>query len=201
MTYGVSAPTSLVTVKFRFLGRGLFLGLVAISFALIFAPFLIPFVLHVYVWDWGSGEPSFFRFIVTLILTSGLAAVLFTGVWFLNDTGLSYSNQAKVLESGGLIEIRSVGGWFEQLLRGYASISVIFSYLIIITGFWTSIQGVSDPLTLILLATIVFPIPIYMVLAVLPTLVILDLIKDHRTAFMLKVAKKLGITGEVVYPS
>ncbi|MHA2406713.1 MAG: hypothetical protein ACXADB_09225 [Candidatus Hermodarchaeia archaeon] len=199
MAYGVSAPTSPVNEKFRFLGRGLFLGLVAISFALILTPFLSPLVLYVYVWGWGSGEPLFFTFIVSLVLTAGLAAVLFTGVWFLNDAGLSYSNQAKVLESGGLIEIRSVGGWFEQLLRGYAGISVIFSYLIIITGFWTSVQGISDPLSLALLAAIVFPIPIYMVLAVLPTLVILDLIKDHRTVFMLKVAKKLGITGEIEY--
>lgn len=201
MAYGVSAPALPVNEKFRFLGRGFFLGLVAISFALILTPFLSHLVLYEYVWGWGSAEVSFFTFIVSLVLTAGLAAVLFTGVWFLNDAGLSYSNQAKVLESGGLIEIRGVGGWFEQLLRGYAGISVIFSYLIIITGFWNSVQGVSDPLSIVLLAAIVFPIPVYMALAVLPTLVVLDLLQDHRTAFMLNVAKKLGITGEIEYPS
>lgn len=200
MTYGFSSPATSEDATFRQLGRGFFPGLVAISFATMLIPYLSNLVLYDYVVNWGSAEVVFFTFIVSLIFTTALAAIIFAGVWSLNDARLVYSNQAKVLEAGGIIEIRSVGGWFQQLLKGYAGISVIFTYLVIITEFWNSMQGVSDPLSLILLGAIMVPIPVYAALAVLPTIVVLDLLKNHRTSFMFNMAKKLGITEEIKYP-
>ena len=200
MTYGQTSQPASETVKFRQLGKGFFPGLLAINFASMLIPYLSPIVLYDYVATWGSAQVAFFTFIVALLFTAVFASLLFAGVWALNDAGIVYSNQATALDAGQVLEVRGVGGWFHQLLKGYAGISVIFTYLVIITEFWNSMQGVPDLFSLILLGAIMFPIPIYAALAVLPTIVVLDVLKNRRNAFMVNFAKKLGITEEIEYP-
>lgn len=200
MTYGIGRRSPPENKKIRKLGQGLFPGLVAINFAIMLLPYLSDNVLYDYVSTWGGSQATFFAFLVSLLFTAMPASILFAGVWFLEDASIAYSNQAKVKDTGGIIEIRSVGGWYQQFLKGYAGIGAIFTYLIIITNFWSSMQGVTDPLSTLLLLAIIAPIPIYATMAVLPTILVLEFTRTHRTSFILNFAQKLGITEEIAYP-
>lgn len=182
------------------LGRGLFPGLVAINIATMIIPYFSDTILHDYVSMWGGSQATFFVFLVSLLFTAIPASVLFAGVWFLDDAGIVYSNQAKVKNTGGILEIRSVGGWYRQFLKGYAGIGVLFTYLIIISNFWSSMQGVTDPLSAIFFLSIIAPIPLYAAMAVLPTILVFEVTRTHRTTYILNMTKKLGIIEEIEYP-
>lgn len=203
-TYGVYNRPPQERGRFQRLGRGFVPGLLMINFAILLVPFFSSFILypHVAIVDpSGGSEVTFFAFIVLLLFTIILAALLFSGVWFLEDAGIVYSNKAKAEADDGVREIRSVGGWYYQFLQGYAGVGVVFSYIVIITNFWNSVLiSVGDPSTLLLLSALIFPIPIYTTLACLPAVVLLDMITPHRNAYVLKIARRLGITETIEYP-
>lgn len=197
MTYGIYQRPSLDTEKFRKLGSGFFPGLVAINIAIMLVQYLSPLLLHNYVFTWGGRQSTFFGFIVLLAFTTAISSILFSGVWFLNDAGIGYSNKEKVKDTDEILEIRSCGGWYKQLLKGYAGIGAIFTYTILITDFWVSMEVIMDPMTTILLLSVIVPIPIYAAMAVLPTIILLELTKAHRIRYILKVARKMGITEDM----
>lgn len=200
MTYGIGQRAPPANNQVRNLGQGLFPGLVVINLATMLLPYLSGTVLYDYISTWGGSQATFFAFLVSLLFTATPASILFADVWVLDDAGIAYSTHAKAKDTGGIIEIRSIGGWYQQFLKGYAGIGVIFTYLIIITNFWSSMQGVTDPLSTLLLLAIIAPIPIYATMAVLPTILVLELTRTHRTSFILNFAQKLGITKEIAYP-
>jgi len=89
-----------------------------------------------------------------------------------------------------LIEVRSVGGWFQNFLKGYAGISVIFALYI------SLFQGFSQPVPLfgkVLVAIGLLFEPIFFTLLGLPAIIIFDKTLDRRKNYMLKFAKKLRI--------
>ncbi|MFX1562874.1 MAG: hypothetical protein ACFFDP_06165, partial [Promethearchaeota archaeon] len=142
-------------------------------------------------------QSTFLGFIVVLVFTSAISSILFSGVWFLNDAGIGYSNKDKVGDTDEILEIRSCGGWFRDLLKGYAGIGAIFTYIILIANLWRSMEiGWMDPI-FISMSFIVIPIPIYAAMAVLPTIILFELTKAHRIRYMLNVAKKMGITEDM----
>ncbi|MFX1563397.1 MAG: hypothetical protein ACFFDP_08830, partial [Promethearchaeota archaeon] len=195
MTYGIYQRPPLEMEKFGKLGSGFFPGLVAINIASMLSPYLSSLLLFPSVQE---NQTTFFGFIILLIFTSAFSSILFSGVWFLNDAGIGYSNKNTAMETDGILEIRSCGGWYKQLLKGYAGIGAIFTYIVLITNFWFTMEtGWMDPITMILILSIFVPIPIYAAMAVLPTIILLEVTKAHRIKYVLKVARKMGITEDM----
>ena len=97
---------------------------------------------------------------------------------------------------GRPVEARAVGGWFNDYLRGYFGFGVAVSYLQILVVYFNEVlsQGLS-----INLADLIgwFGFPIYVIITVIPSLIILDLIQEHRVQYIKRVAARMGITKVV----
>ncbi|MHA1491690.1 MAG: hypothetical protein ACTSRI_18795 [Promethearchaeota archaeon] len=199
MIYGIierDAPK-----KSKVIMRGVFPALATLNFALIFTPYLQEVILLESVFIDRPGQVYFLTFAILCIFTAAPSAGLFSGAWFLNDAGIGYSNKEKVRDTGEFIEFRSVGGWFHQFLKGYAGIGVIFSFYEIISVFLNSAVGTvsANIFDLIMLLVIVIPLPLYGTLAMIPTLIFNDLLREKRIKFMRNQAKRMGITEELQY--
>jgi hypothetical protein len=198
MTYGIYQRPSLETGNLKNLGKGFFPGLVAINIAIMLVPFLSPLLLYADVFDMPIVQSTFLGFIVVLVFTAAISSILFSGVWFLNDAGIGYSNRDKIKDTEKILEIRSCGGWYRDLLKGYGGIGAIFTYIILIANLWLSMEiGWMDPIFISMLF-IIIPIPIYAAMAVVPTLILFEITKAHRIRYILNFAKKLGITEDMV---
>jgi len=138
-------------------------------------------------------------FLVLFMFTMGLGTLIFSPTWFLTDAGIVYSNVEKVAGTDEPVEGRTVGGRFTDFLRGYAGITVVLSYIQflslyipeeIVPGIELGLMNPSD-----IIATFVFffGIPIFMLIVTIPSLIILDINKEHRIRFIRKIAYKLGI--------
>jgi hypothetical protein len=131
-------------------------------------------------------------FVVLLVFTFSFTNLLFSPTWFLMDSGILYSNKLKLHEINKPLEIRSIGRWYEQFLKGYAGVSVLISYVNFITIFFIA---AGNNLSLFIITLLIFiPFPIIMIIPSIPGLIILDIIKEKRTNFILNKARKLGIT-------
>jgi len=122
-----------------------------------------------------------------------IALGLFSGAYFLNDSGIIYSNKNKVRDDPRPIELRSVGNWYIQFLKGYAGIAVLLNLYELISGF---VYLLGDPSMLI--AGVIFFIfwpfmPFFIAFLMIPAVIGLDLTFDKRKKYMLKYAKKRGI--------
>jgi len=173
----------------------LFPSLMAMNIAIMFA-FSIPLrdVLVSPAWLASQGElwPSI-TFLMILMVTIGIAIALFSAVWYLDDAGIVFSNEEKVKARSDPIEVRSVGGWYIYLLKGYAGIGAIFAFI----DFWTGLIAVAGPNTLAAIVGILGAMPFIIALYSLPALIILELIKSKRVSFIQNFAKKIGITDEL----
>jgi len=133
---------------------------------------------------------------VLLILTFGIALFFFSPVWFLKDSGIIYSNRERVETSQEMFTIKSIGDWFRTILKSYAGIGAIVTYILIIYNFINIvIESIGNPgITLDIPALILWiGLPFYLTLSLIPTLICNDLIKSHRIRFIRKVGDKLGI--------
>lgn len=134
----------------------------------------------------------FIVFVMTLIITTGIAMALFSPVWFLLDAGIVYTNKEKVKDKSDPIELHSVGGWYMGFLKGYAGISVIISFYTFLTELLTVIGE-----DLHWSGPVLFPLmPFFVIVLSLPAIIILDMTKERRKKFILKFARKLGISEE-----
>ncbi len=196
MDYGIQE--NLKSQKFKSMNKGIFPALLAINFSLMFA--LNSDIAEVVVYNIGdiSNMPStvnIIAFLIILSITIIIGMGLFSPVWFLNDAGIVYSNQEKVRKKQLEQPIigRSVGGWYMNLMKGYAGIAVIFSYYKLISQFLTEMTGVMLIPNLILFLPMMFLISI----AAIPAFILLDLTKEHRNKYIRKWAEKFGITKKV----
>jgi len=130
--------------------------------------------------------------VVMIMITSGISMGLFSSGWFLNDSGIVFTNKEKKKLSTEPIEVRSVGGWFQNFLKGYAGISVIYAFYIFMWRQVFSVEG-SDLFPNMLGSIGILFVPIFFSLLGLPAIIILDKTLDKRKNYMLKFAKKLGI--------
>ncbi len=106
----------------------------------------------------------------------------------LMDAGISYLNQKKVEGTEKLIEIKTSGGWYLNLLKGYTGIGVIISnYLIMLQlpGNWWNLI-INNALFLLGLK-----------ISSIPAVILLDVTKDHRIKYVRKWAMKFGINKKV----
>ena len=118
---------------------------------------------------------------------------LFSGAYFLNDAGLIYSNKNKVRIDPRPVELRSVGNWYIQFLKGYAGITVFLNLYELLSGF---VYLLGDPSSMI--AGILFfsswPImPFILAFLMIPAIIGLDFTFEKRKKYMLKYAEKRGI--------
>ncbi|MFX0073519.1 MAG: hypothetical protein ACFFAO_20775 [Candidatus Hermodarchaeota archaeon] len=172
--------------KFKFSSQGLFTSLMAINISLLLLnPDIVLFTT-------GTSNNYTVSFVVLLIFTFIFTNLLFSPTWFLMDSGILYSNKLNLKTTNKPFEIRSVGRWYEQFLKGYAGVSVLLSYVDFITIFFPATAG--DLPLFITLLIIFIPFPFIMIIPSIPALIILDKIKEKRTTFVLKRAKNIRIT-------
>lgn len=179
--------------EFKFFTEGIFASLMAINLSLLFT---IPFFISLSV---GSDPSSFIddlnTFLGLLMFTVGLASILFSTTWFLMDSGILYSNLKKSDDTSKPVEIRSVGKWYGQFLKGYAGISVLLSYYEFMELFIPQLANdLSIPLFVMLLIVFI-PFPIVIVIPLIPALIVSDRLKEHRIRFIREKARKMGITS------
>lgn len=188
---------------FRKINRGYFPSLLTIninSVILFSAPWILNFIFSKEALEIEGGiytttyVPAF---LILLIFTVGFGTLVFSPTWFLTDAGIVYSNEERVAGTDEPVEGRAVGGRFTEFMRGYAGLGVIFSYIQFLS-FYISEQLIPpNPLDLLAFLMFFLGIPIFLLIAVIPSLIIFDMTKRHRTRFIRNFAEKLGITDFV----
>ena len=143
--------------------------------------------------------PLVFQYILEnlflLMFTIALSMLIFSPGWFLIDAGIVFSTEEQVRGTDRPVEGRTVGGVFNDYLRGYSGFGIAFSYLQILVVYF---GGLLSVLRLDIVSLIGwFGLPVYIILAVIPTFIILDLTRDHRIQYVRRVAAKFGITRVV----
>jgi len=134
-------------------------------------------------------------FLALLMLTIGIASLMFSSTWFLMDSGILYSNLKRAEGTNKPAEIRSVGRWYGQLLKGYAGVSVILSYIGFMDLFIPQLANDLSLTLFIMLLFVFIPFPLVIVVPIIPAFMILDRLKEHRIRYIRKKASKLGITS------
>jgi len=179
--------------KFKGYLKAFFPALMALNFALIFVfnPTITGFLGI-------TTNPGFTWVLVSLfmllIVTYGIAMVLFSPAWFLSDAGIVYTNKEKVRNTTNPIEIRSVGGWYMGFMKGYAGISVIITFYSFVVELLNQITPdqfhFSIPMFLLLL-------PLLLSLWATPAVLLFELTREKRRKFVWKWANKLDITKDL----
>ena len=201
MLYGIQDRPQPQT--FNKILRGYYPALLAAnlnSIILFSAPWILDLILNkelmesgglVYSTIYGPG------FLVLVMFTIGLGTLVFSPTWFLTDAGIVYSNKESVEGTDQPVEGRTVGGRFTDYLRGYAGIGVIFSYLQFLSFFISEKTIPANPVDVLVFVVFFFGIPIFMLISVIPSLIILDITKEHRVRFVRSFAEKMGIADYV----
>jgi len=128
--------------------------------------------------------------------TGAIAMAVFSPIWFLQDGGLVYSNKEKVKVTSDPTEIRSLGGWYSNILKGFSGIAVIMQFYILVADLISYVDtSLNTTTVLFLVLWIIMPL----ILTFLYTIgiVALDIIFEKRKKFIIKVAEKFGITQKI----
>ena len=129
---------------------------------------------------------------ILLIVTFGIAVFFFAPVWFIKDSGIIYSNKEKIENSQELFTIKSIGDWFQTILKSYAGIGAIITYILIVYNFISTAYWNIPGLILWL------GLPFYLMLSLIPVLICNDLIKNHRINYVINLGEKLGISHTAI---
>ena len=125
--------------------------------------------------------------VVLMMLTIGFSMIVFSPSFFLNDGCILYSSIELVEETGRPIETRTVGGWFYGYFKGYAGLSVVFSYFLIVFNY---ISNVGMEFVFILFW---FGLPFFITVSIIPCFTFLDRIREHRMKYIQRIAVLMGI--------
>jgi hypothetical protein len=136
-----------------------------------------------------------FENLFLLMFTIALSMLIFSPGWFLIDAGIVYSTEEQVRGTDRPVEGRTVGGVFNDYLKGYSGFSIAFSYLQMLVVSYGDIINVER----VDIAQLIgfFGIPVYVILTVIPTFILLDLTRNHRIQYVRRVAAKIGISRVV----
>jgi hypothetical protein len=192
MIYGIQELRDPSPDKFKGVFKGFFPALMALNFAIIFSSYTAVKNL-IFSSNVEQDDPVtiILGVMILLALTSGIALALFSPVWFLLDSGIIYSNQKKLEKQKIPIEIRSVGGWYLYLLKGYAGISVIFYFYSIVSAYYSVESG--NFAGIIIFTALPFILALFMI----PSVILFDMASEHRKKYILKFATKYGIINNV----
>ena len=188
---------------FKKVMRGYYPALLAVNISSIFlfsAPWILDLILNKELMELGGSvyvQVYVPGFLVLLMFTIGLGTLIFSPTWFLTDAGIVYSNEEKVARTDDPVEGRAVGGRFTDFLRGYAGIGVVFSYIQFLSVFISQQTIPPNPVDIAVFLMFFLGLPIFLLLAVIPSLIILDITKEHRIRFVRNFARNMGITDFV----
>jgi hypothetical protein len=192
MTYGLQEKPNNTT--FHKTLQGFFPTLIALNFALMLAPLPLVYQAIIAPIYWGApGENTFAALLTLLMAFIGISAFIFSPIWFLLDGGIIYTNKEKVKYKDKPFEVKSVGGWYLFIMKGYAGISVIIEYSIFF-GIFLRQMFTLMPHDVIITLIVLIPFPITLTFVFIPAIIILDLFKENRKKYIRKCAKKFGIS-------
>jgi len=190
---------------FKKMMRGYYPALLAVnvnSIILFSAPWILDLILNKELMELGDLLYSRIYvpgFLVLLMFTIGLGTLVFSPTWFLTDAGIVYSNEERVAGTDQPVEGRAVGGRFTDFLRGYAGIGVVFSYLQFLLVYVSEQTIPPNLIDVIVFLVFFFGLPIFLLIAVIPSLILLDITREHRIRFVRNFAEKMGITDFVKF--
>ncbi|NVM16765.1 MAG: hypothetical protein HWN80_03555 [Candidatus Lokiarchaeota archaeon] len=148
--------------------------------------------------------PVFIRLLgqtILLIFTFGASTVLFSPVWLLKDSGIVFTTKDKVENSNETLLIKSIGEWFQTLLKGYAGIGVIFTYIFVIYDFVILfIANLGKPGNMLNVPSLFLwlGLPFYLVLSMIPAVILHDALKKRRLSYVRKIAHRIGIRDSAI---
>jgi len=198
MLYGIQNRPQPQT--FKKMMRGYYPALLAInisSIILFSAPWVLDLILNKELMELGGLVHTQIYvpgFLVLLMFTIGLGTLVFSPTWFLTDAGIVYSNEERVAGTDSPVEGRAVGGRFTDYLRGYAGIGVVFSYIQFLSVYISQQIIPPNPVDIAVFLIFFVGLPIFLLIAIIPSLIILDITKQHRIRFVRNFAEKMGIT-------
>jgi hypothetical protein len=194
MVYGIQESSRPEKFKKAYI-NSFFPALLALNFSLIMSDNVTLQGLLVQAEMLGPSSSSMVPIILISALFPLMGAIgmgLFSPVWFLQDAGIVYSNKEKVKGTSEPLEIRSVGGWYLYILKGYAGIAVIWSFYTFLSEIINS--GASDSVMFLIMWPIM---PFMLAFLYMPGIIALDMTYEKRKQFTIKIAGKLGITQKV----
>jgi hypothetical protein len=206
--YGIQYDTD--ERKLKLLTSGFYPVLMAVNLSFIFlTPTIITAILEADVINAFANTLRIDVFVrllgqtILLIFTFGVSTVVFSPVWLLKDSGIVFTTKEKVEKSNEMLLIKSIGEWFQTLLKGYAGIGVIFTYIFVITDFVNVfIDNIGVPGNHLNIPSLFLwlGLPFYLVLSMIPAIILHDVLKKHRVNYVRKIANKIGIR-DLVYVS
>jgi hypothetical protein len=179
--------------------KGLFPAILAINFSLMLCTNenIIKVVLAEHFWIGGITSDIYIAaFSVLVGYMIGIGYMIFTPIWFILDAGIVYSNVKDESTSYQPVEARTMGGWYQIIFKGYAGIGTFFSFYSFILGLLND-SNPSD-LGAFIGIILIIGLPIFAMLACLPTIILLDVIRNKRNKFVRAFARKIGIKEEVM---
>jgi len=194
--------------KISLLSSGFYPVLMAVNLSFIFlTPEIISGILEADVIA-NFAEPLkfhvFYRLLgqtILLIFTFGASTLLFSPVWLLKDSGIVFTTKDKVENSNETLLIKSIGEWFQTLLKGYAGIGVILTYFFVISDFVIIfIANIGSPGILLNIPSLFLwlGLPFYLVLSMIPAIILHDSLKKRRLSYVRKIAHRIGIRDAAI---
>jgi hypothetical protein len=194
--------------KVSVLKSGFYPVLMAVNLSFIFlTPEIISMILEADVINEFAISlriPVFIRLLsqtILLIFTFGASTVFFSPVWLLRDSGIVFTTKEKVENSNETLLIKSIGEWFQTLLKGYAGIGVIFTYIFVIYDFvFLFIANLGLPGNLLNIPSLFLwlGLPFYLVFSMIPAVIVHDAFKKRRLRYVRKIAHKIGIQDSAI---
>ena len=204
--YGIQSEPN--NKKVKLLSSGFYPVLMAINLSFIFlTPEIISAILDTNVISDLTivlKIPVFLRLLgqtILLLFTFGASTLLFSPVWLLKDSGIIFATKEKVENSDEKLLIKSIGEWFQTLLKGYAGIGVILTYTFVIFDFVTLyISNIGQPGNILNIPSLILwlGLPFYLVFSTIPAVIVHDLIKNPRISYIRKIADKIGIRDTAI---
>jgi len=194
--------------KIKFLSSGFYPVLMAVNLSFIFSTPEITFL--VLEQDVANvlvnmlKNPFFVRFLtqtVLLIFTFGASTVFFSPVWLLKDSGVVFTTKNRVENSNETLLIKSIGEWFQTLLKGYAGIGALLTYIFVIYDFIIVYIAHIGSITSIINIPNLFlwlGLPFYLVFSMIPAVIVHDGLRKRRLSYIRKVAHKIGIRDAAI---
>ena len=192
MIYVIQEKPEPEIIKLTF--KSFFPALLAVHLTLLFG--INQNIIEAVVVDPNGIFAPLLTILILVIISSFISFAIFSPIWFLIDSGIIYSNRETVKSKRDPIELRSVGSWYMNQLKGYAAIAAVVSYITFFIEMIIYFGPAMDMTASLLL--LLFPF-IIMVLG-LPSILILEATVNHRKRFMIKFAEKIGITKRIGDP-
>jgi hypothetical protein len=206
MHYGIQTEHG--SDKLLLFSQSFFPVLMAINLSsLLFTPAIIEFILSAditNIFETVSNVPMLTRFFadtILLMLTLGLSTMLFSSVWFLKDSGIIYSNKQKLENSSESIVLRSISDWFQIILRSYAGIGGIITYILAMNDFirgFVENLGLTGNIFNIPSLILWLGLPLILTISLAPTVIVNDILKKSRICYIRNISTKLGIKDPAI---